>query len=202
MSKLGTMMTLSRIGRGRVRRGRGDFIDPFSDPWNIDGGDPFGVVFGSSPILMSEPVPMDSFLPVAGGSSPVLAQLGGVAVSALEKLLARLGLGAAAAEGPAIAETAETMLAKLAARLGISVATLQKILTAAGIGAVSGGAATAVEKLLGMHGGGGRKRYRRMNVLNPRALRRSMRRVKGFARFAHDTMSFTKTHRLKTRRRR
>lgn len=42
---------------------------------------------------------------------------------------------------------------------------------------------------------------KRMNPLNPRALRRSMRRVQSFARFAHRTISFTKRVRMKKRRR-
>ena len=43
-------------------------------------------------------------------------------------------------------------------------------------------------------------RRRRMNVLNPRALNRSIRRVKGFAKFAKRVGSFTdpgKSYRLK-----
>lgn len=46
------------------------------------------------------------------------------------------------------------------------------------------------------------RHYRRTNVLNPRALRRAMRRVQGFAKFATKTMSFTKRHKLKKHRRR
>lgn len=41
-------------------------------------------------------------------------------------------------------------------------------------------------------------RRRRMNVLNSKALRRSMRRVTGFAHFARKTISFT--HRVKMKR--
>lgn len=40
---------------------------------------------------------------------------------------------------------------------------------------------------------------RRMNVLNPRALRRSMRRVYGFAHFAKRTITFTHRVRMKKR---
>jgi len=40
-------------------------------------------------------------------------------------------------------------------------------------------------------------RNRRMNVANPRALRRSMRRVKGFEKLARKTISFTKRVRIK-----
>jgi len=59
-------------------------------------------------------------------------------------------------------------------------------------GAPSAGAAGAGAMV--MH------RRRRMRVTNPRALRRAMRRVFGFARLAHQTISFTK--RVKMRRRR
>lgn len=49
---------------------------------------------------------------------------------------------------------------------------------------------------------GGRRRYRRTNVLNPRALRRAMRRVGGFAKFARKTMTFVQHHKMKKHRRR
>lgn len=48
-------------------------------------------------------------------------------------------------------------------------------------------------------GGGG---YRRMNVGNVRALRRSMRRVQGFAKMAKKVMTFTAHHKMKKRGRR
>jgi len=49
----------------------------------------------------------------------------------------------------------------------------------AGIGAVKG--AQFVGGMVGRaFGGGGRRRYRRMNVTNPRALARGIRRLKGF----------------------
>ena len=41
------------------------------------------------------------------------------------------------------------------------------------------------------------KKHRRMNVLNPYALRRSMRRVKGFAKFASKAITFTHRHKMK-----
>ncbi len=50
-------------------------------------------------------------------------------------------------------------------------------------------------------GRAGLHRYRRMNPLNPRALRRSMRRVQSFARFASKTMTFVKRHKMKKHRR-
>lgn len=55
---------------------------------------------------------------------------------------------------------------------------------------------------LGLGVGAAGRRRRRMNPLNPRALRRSMRRVQSFARFAQRTISFTKRVRMKRRRRR
>jgi len=51
---------------------------------------------------------------------------------------------------------------------------------AAGAASAPGGGAAA---------GGGRT-YRRINPLNPRALRRSLRRIQGFARFARKVMHF------------
>jgi hypothetical protein len=44
--------------------------------------------------------------------------------------------------------------------------------------------------------------YRRMNVGNVRALRRSMRRVQAFAKLAHKTISFTHHVKMKKHRRR
>ena len=41
----------------------------------------------------------------------------------------------------------------------------------------------------------------RMNVTNVRALRRSMRRVVGFAKIARRVMSFTHSHKMKGRKR-
>jgi len=43
-------------------------------------------------------------------------------------------------------------------------------------------------------------RNRRMNVANPRALRRSMRRVQGFEKLARRTISFTRRVKMKKRR--
>ena len=41
-------------------------------------------------------------------------------------------------------------------------------------------------------------RNRRMNIANPRALRRSMRRVKGFEKLAKKTISFTRRVRIRS----
>lgn len=68
--------------------------------------------------------------------------------------------------------------------------------------AAGGLAAGALGGMVGdrMMSGGGRS-YRRTNVGNVKALRRAMRRVQGFAKLANSTMSFTRTHRMKKRRR-
>lgn len=73
-------------------------------------------------------------------------------------------------------------------------------------GAAIAGGALAAGALGGMMGdrmsmGGGGRSYRRQNVGNVKALRRAMRRVQGFAKLANSTMSFTRTHRMKKRRR-
>jgi len=49
-------------------------------------------------------------------------------------------------------------------------------------------------------GSGKLVRNRRMNVANPRALRRSMRRVQGFEKLAKRTISFTRRVKMKKRR--
>lgn len=49
-------------------------------------------------------------------------------------------------------------------------------------------------------GSGRLVRNRRMNVANPRALRRSMRRVQGFEKLARRTITFTKRVRMKKRK--
>jgi hypothetical protein len=45
----------------------------------------------------------------------------------------------------------------------------------------------------------GRRKYRRINPLNPRALRRSLRRIQGFSRFARKVMHFARPSPRSTR---
>ncbi len=62
-----------------------------------------------------------------------------------------------------------------------------------GVGAVAAAAPAAVaaaRSLMGSGGGGGR-RYRRINPLNPKALRRALRRAVGFEHFAKKVMHLT-----------
>jgi len=53
---------------------------------------------------------------------------------------------------------------------------------------------------LAKDGSGRLVRNRRMNVANPRALRRSMRRVQGFEKLARRTINFTRRVKMKTRK--
>ena len=105
-----------------------------------------------------------------------------------------LGAGLAAARGWLSRGAIGQALGKVAAVGGL----------AAGAdlaGDVIGGAADVAQAGARALGFGGR-RGRRMNPLNPRALRRSMRRVQAFADFSRKTISFTKRVKMKKRRRR
>lgn len=84
--------------------------------------------------------------------------------------------------------------------LGAIGAQVGKFLPAILGGAASGIAAGGLGALIG-RGGGARAGggSRRMNVGNVRALRRSMRRVEGFAKLARSTISFTKQTRMKAK---
>ncbi len=84
--------------------------------------------------------------------------------------------------------------------------------TAAGAGVIAGGGARASPRVAPMNGmcptgyhfvksgEGYCVRNRRMNVANPRALRRGMRRVQGFEKLAKRTISFTRRVRMKKRK--
>jgi len=77
--------------------------------------------------------------------------------------------------------------------------------TAAGPGVLPGGGRNLGGMVpSGYHfakdGSGKLVRNRRMNVANPRALRRSMRRVQGFEKLARRTISFTRRVRMKKRK--
>jgi len=76
--------------------------------------------------------------------------------------------------------------------------------TAAGPGVLPGGGRGGAVVPSGYHfakdGSGRIVRNRRMNVANPRALRRSMRRVQGFEKLARRTITFTRRTKMKKRR--
>jgi hypothetical protein len=71
---------------------------------------------------------------------------------------------------------------------------------AAAAAAAAAGAGIAAGYIIDKNGKVRRKGH--MQVTNTRALRRSMRRVEGFARIARRTMTFTHKHHLKKRRKR
>ena len=76
--------------------------------------------------------------------------------------------------------------------------------TATGAGVLPGGGRGGQMIPSGYHfakdGSGRLVRNRRMNVANPRALRRSMRRVQGFEKLARRTITFTRRTKMKKRR--
>jgi len=76
--------------------------------------------------------------------------------------------------------------------------------TASGPGVLPGGGRGGAMVPSGYHfakdGSGRLVRNRRMNVANPRALRRSMRRVQGFEKLAKRTIQFTRRVKMKKRR--
>ncbi len=76
--------------------------------------------------------------------------------------------------------------------------------TAAGPGVLPGGGRGGQMVPSGYHfakdGSGRLVRNRRMNVANPRALRKAMRRVQGFEKLAKRTIQFTRRVRMKKRK--
>jgi len=91
------------------------------------------------------------------------------------------GGGATKVAMPIIKRGAERVLAKIKAH---------PVLTGAGAaGAVAGAGALAARIRSGRgRGGGGAAHHKRMNVCNPRALRRAIRRTHGFAKLAMRTI--------------
>ena len=125
-------------------------------------------------------------------AAPSLASLvpGGAAMLAVGKGLMQ-GMGGPLATGPA-ASLNQKIQTQIVGPSGLG------NVFAAKKGATSGGGAGG-----GWTGGQGMligKKRRRMNPLNPRALRRSMSRVQSFARFARKTISFTSRVKMKKRR--
>lgn len=76
--------------------------------------------------------------------------------------------------------------------------------TATGPGVLPGGGRGGAGCPSGYHfakdGSGRLVRNRRMNIANPRALRRAMRRVQGFEKLARRTISFTRRVKMKSRK--
>lgn len=92
--------------------------------------------------------------------------IGSVVLPAAKGLLQRAGMGA--------------KVAGTAAAVGVPLAA-----GAAGLGVIEAGGA-AIKGI--KHAFGGKRRRRRMNVANPRALRRGIRRLRGFEKLARKVM--------------
>lgn len=86
--------------------------------------------------------------------------------------------------------------AGMAVRAGIRGATA--VAKPIAVGAATGLAVNALSNTGGWFGGD-RKRGKRIDIGNIKALRRAMRRVNGFAHLAKSTIQFTKTTRMKQR---
>lgn len=114
---------------------------------------------------------------------PFLGALGALAGSALGKLGGKAAKWVAGRVGGSSARKATGVAT-------VSGGGLPPILTDIAIpalgGAIAGGGITAVARMVK---GGGEKKYRRMNPLNPRALKRALRRAEGFEKFARRTVN-------------
>jgi len=158
---------------------------------------------GAPPPLQPLPVPMGSsggiWPTVVGTATDILGRLFGSKASGPMNLppLRTAGVGPLAL--PTIGAIGGATSA-IIARYGPVAAALARKYGPKILGYLAAG--WTIDQIVGLIQGGAIKpKARRMNVLNPRALRRSMRRVTGFSNFAKETMSFSKTHRLKTTRR-
>jgi hypothetical protein len=114
------------------------------------------------------------------------------------------------ASQPSSAPAEASMFSGLGALASRGAGALGRFMGSPAGSALTGATAGAIAERIargGTRGGGrartgGPRRYRRMNPLNPRALRRSMRRVQSFAKFARKTMTFVHAHKMKKHRRR
>lgn len=116
------------------------------------------------------------------------------------------GLALAAFAAPILKRAAKPIVSKAGPLLGKAVRFLRKPVTTTRAGATAytataAGAAyragkraaarEAAERLLGKDEECPPRKRRRMNVANPRALRRAIRRAQGFARLARKVLTFT-----------
>lgn len=152
------------------------------------------------------------FLRIAAGDPGLFSSLGKLVGKALPLVKAIPGVGTVATIA-GIAGSIGGKVLKMGGKVAGPAAT--GITIAGGLGTLGAGALAVkgVQTVGGMVGGmfGGRKRrYRRMNVTNPRALSRSIRRLKGFEkmvrgvyiakRFREPSKSNAKFFRKRTKR--
>jgi hypothetical protein len=116
------------------------------------------------------------------GVGPTLSKgIDAISAAKAAKTAARIAVPAAA--GAAATGVVATGLGKLR-KVG-AIAKAHPVLTGAGAAGVGALVGAATEKgVAGMLNGGRMRRHRRMNPLNPRALRKALRRAHSFAKFA------------------
>ena len=137
-------------------------------------GGPFGAAIGAG--VGGKPAPPTQFpmVPQAGGGYPIAGQVtfpGGMSLSGGVMVPGKGRLPPFTARGPGV-------------------------LPAGG----RGGSLVPSGYHFAKDGSGRLVRNRRMNVANPRALRRSMRRVQGFEKLARRTITFTRRVKMKKRK--
>lgn len=96
---------------------------------------------------------------------------------------------------PRVLPKAGSAIGKIAGRVGGAIGRKAGIIKKGGAiaagGAIFEAGGAGARRVAGGGGGGERKRYRRMNVTNVKALRRAIRRSKGFAKLARSVLTFT-----------
>lgn len=145
--------------------------------------------FGRSAMLgIRAGAPIVSVMP---GMGPISLAAGLVGDPGLGSLLGRLAGGA----GRILGRVASSPVGRAAGALitgGGALGALGGLAAGAAIPAAVG----LAQRAFGGHGG---RKYRRMDVGNVKALRRSMRRVEGFAKLAKSTIAFTHQTRMRKR---
>ncbi len=135
---------------------------------------PFGAAAASALVASKPAPPMQFPMQAAGGGFPVVGQVtmpGGASFSAGVMVPSRGRLPPYTAKGPGVLP-----------------------------GGGRGGQMIPSGYHFAKDGSGRLVRNRRMNVANPRALRRSMRRVQGFEKLARRTITFTRRVKMRKRK--
>ena len=137
-------------------------------------GGPVGAALGGAMVSKPSPPPQFPMVPQVGGGFPIAGQVtfpGGISLSGGAMIPGRGRLPPFTATGPGVLPSGGR-----------------------------GGAMIPSGYHFAKDGSGRLVRNRRMNVANPRALRRSMRRVQGFEKLAKRTIQFTRRVKMKKRR--
>ena len=144
--------------------------------------------------------------PVIGGliGGPVGALIGGAATGGAPKPTPQFPVPAGTLGGAISFPGGTTVSTAYTPRAAVPGQGRLPPFTAQGAGVLPSGGRGGSMVPSGYHfakdGSGRLVRNRRMNVANPRALRRSMRRVQGFEKLARRTITFTRRTRMKKRK--